>query len=73
MKTSTATFSRSDRFMNKLVKRNPGQPEFHQAVREFADVVIPFIEVNPKYHGYGLIERMTEPDRTYCFSCDLGR
>ena len=54
-------------FLNALVKRNPGEHEFHQAVQEFADVVVPFIEKNPKYQNHALMERLTEPDRTISF------
>lgn len=53
--------------MDALKQRNPYQPEFHQAVREFAEVVIPFIADNPTYQGHSLMERLTEPDRTYNF------
>ena len=53
--------------MKDFKLRNPNEPEFHQAVHEFAEVIFPFIEANPKYLGYGLIERMTEPERTISF------
>ena len=38
-----------DKFMNGLKRRNPGQPEFHQAVYEVAHTVLPLIEANPVY------------------------
>ena len=38
-----------DRFMAGLVRRNPGEREFHQAVREVAEKVIPFINQHPEY------------------------
>ena len=56
-----------DTFMDGIIERNPNQPEFHQAVREFAQVVIPFMDENPKYKGYSLLERLTEPDRVILF------
>jgi glutamate dehydrogenase (NADP+) len=56
-----------DDFMNYLVAKNPGQPEFHQAVREFAETVIPFIVANDKYHGHNIMKRLTEPDRVISF------
>ena len=40
-----------EHFHEGLVKRNPGEPEFHQAVMEFAEFVIPYINANPKYLG----------------------
>ena len=57
----------SDEFMQGLIKRNPGEIEFHQAVEEVAVSVIPFINENPKYIENQILERMTEPDRTIIF------
>lgn len=54
-------------FMEGLIRRNPGQPEFHQAVQEVAEKVIPFINANPKYEEARILERMTEPDRIIVF------
>ena len=54
-------------FMQGLIKRNPGEVEFHQAVGEVAASVIPFINENPKYIESQILERMTEPDRTIIF------
>lgn len=56
-----------DHFMTGLKKRNPGELEFHQAVYEVAQHVIPFILENPKYQDAGIIQRMSEPDRTVIF------
>ncbi|HUP20209.1 MAG TPA: NADP-specific glutamate dehydrogenase [Gemmatimonadota bacterium] len=54
-------------FMDEVEQRNPGEPEFHQAVREFVDKVWPFIEQNPEYRENGLLERLVEPDRMISF------
>ena len=56
-----------EEFMNGLVRRNPGETEFHQAVHEVAETVIPYINENPKYRHAQILERMTEPDRTVIF------
>ncbi len=56
-----------DHFMQGLIKRNPGEPEFHQAVCEVADTLIPFVLDNPKYRDARILERMTEPDRVVIF------
>jgi len=56
-----------DQFREGLIKRNPDEPEFHQAVLEFAEFVIPYINANPKYLNAKILERMTEPDRTIIF------
>lgn len=54
-------------FMNRIESRNPGEPEFQQAVREVAEKVIPFINENPKYEKARILERMVEPDRIIIF------
>lgn len=56
-----------DSFMKGLIRRNPGQNEFHQAVKEVAEKVIPFINSNPKYEKARILERMVEPDRIIIF------
>jgi len=56
-----------DRFMQGLVKRNPGEPEFHQAVREVGESLMPFILDHPVYHEAHILDRMTEPDRVIIF------
>ncbi|PIP67520.1 MAG: NADP-specific glutamate dehydrogenase [Candidatus Omnitrophica bacterium CG_4_9_14_0_2_um_filter_42_8] len=58
---------RLEEFMAKVIERNPGEPEFHQAVREVAESVMPFIEKNPKYLKAKILERMTEPERVIMF------
>ncbi len=54
-------------FMKGLARRNPGETEFHQAVGEVAESVIPFINSNPEYRNACVLERMTEPDRIIIF------
>ena len=54
-------------FMQGLIKRNPGEKEFHQAVEEVAASVIPFINERPQYIENQILERMTEPNRTIIF------
>lgn len=54
-------------FMGGLIKRNPGQPEFHQAVQEFVSTVLPYVRDNPVYLKNQILERMTEPDRVITF------
>lgn len=55
------------KFMGQIKQRSPHEPEFHQAVQEFAEVVLPFIEQNPRYKEARILERLTEPDRTIIF------
>ncbi|TDF37638.1 NADP-specific glutamate dehydrogenase [Alteromonadaceae bacterium M269] len=53
--------------MDGLVARNPGESEFHQAVNEVAESIVPFIFENKKYLENRILERMTEPDRSLLF------
>ncbi len=54
-------------FMEMVKKRNPAQPEFHQAVYEVAMAVIPFIEKHPEYKKANILERMIEAERILIF------
>ncbi len=54
-------------FMQGLVKRNPGEPEFHQAVQEVVDSLMPYVLEHPQYREAQILERMTEPDRILIF------
>lgn len=56
-----------ERFMRGLIKRNPGEPEFHQAVHEVVANLMPFVIENPQYRKAQILERMTEPDRIVIF------
>lgn len=46
---------------------NPGEPEFHQAVEELMEYVIPFIQENPKYANTNLLKRLIEPEKMLAF------
>jgi glutamate dehydrogenase (NADP+) len=54
-------------FMDEVMASNPGEKEFHQAVQEVAEKLIPFIEENPKYKHGKILERMVEPERIIMF------
>jgi glutamate dehydrogenase (NADP+) len=54
-------------FMNTVIKRSPGEPEFHQAVQEVAESIIPFLDSQPQYQKAKIFERMTIPDRVVMF------
>lgn len=53
--------------MERVVKRNPGEAEFHQAVHEVLDSLQPVIESHPEYVTSGVLERMVEPERQIIF------
>lgn len=54
-------------FMEKVIAKNPAQPEFHQAVEEVASSVMPFIKEHPAYEKAKVLERMVEPERVLMF------
>ena len=54
-------------FLEQVAQRNPGQPEFLQAVTEVMESLWPFIEKNPKYADNALLERLVEPERIIQF------
>ena len=54
-------------FLEEVAQRNPGQPEFLQAVTEVMESLWPFIEKNPKYADNALLERLVEPERIIQF------
>jgi len=56
-----------DAFIAELKRRNPGEPEFHQAVKEVAEKIWPFLDEHPEYREARVFERLTEPDRVVMF------
>ncbi|MEQ9393940.1 NADP-specific glutamate dehydrogenase [Haliea sp.] len=54
-------------FMAGVERRNPGEPEFLQAVHEVAMDIIPYIADKPIFQELKILERMTEPDRIVSF------
>ena len=54
-------------FMDKVVAKNPSEKEFHQAVMEVVESVLPFVEENPKYKNAKILDRMVEPERVIMF------
>jgi len=54
-------------FLKHVESRNPGQPEFMQAVTEVMESLWPFVEKNPKYADHSLLDRIVEPERVVMF------
>ena len=54
-------------FMDGVIAKNRCEKEFHQAVQEVVESVLPFIDENPKYKEAKILERMTEPERVILF------
>lgn len=54
-------------FMAKVIAKNPSEYEFHQAVKEVVESLIPYIEEHPKYKEGKILERISEPERVIMF------
>ena len=53
--------------MDRVVARNAGEPEFHQAVKEVLESLEPVIEKHPEYVKMGVLESLVEPERIIKF------
>jgi len=58
---------KSEEFMAKVIEKNPGEAEFHQAVQEVVDSLESFLEKNPRYRQAKVLERIVEPERVIMF------
>ncbi len=56
-----------DSFMQKVKVKNPGEVEFHQAVKEVVESLVPFMETHPQYKDENVLERLVEPERIIIF------
>ncbi len=60
-------YASAHEYVQHVAARNPGQPEFLQAVTEVMESLWPFLEQHPKYAEQGLLERLIEPERVVMF------
>jgi glutamate dehydrogenase (NADP+) len=56
-----------DNVYDQVIKRNPGEPEFHQAVKEVLTSIEPLVNEHPEYGEASLLERFVEPERQIIF------
>ena len=61
------TLSFSTQLMEQVKRRNPSEPEFHQAVEEVLESLEPVIEKHPEYLKAGILDRIVEPERQIIF------
>jgi len=59
--------SYTEEIFNKVIERNKGEEEFHQAVKEVMDSIGPVFKKNPKFKEAGILERIVEPERQILF------
>lgn len=60
-------YTSAHHFLEHVAARNPGQPEFNQAVAEVMESIWPFIATHPRYAEHGLLDRLIEPERVVMF------
>jgi glutamate dehydrogenase/leucine dehydrogenase len=65
--TYSKVYSSVDEFMAMVVAKNPGEREFHQAVREVVESLWDFLQENPVYVHSKILERIVEPERIIIF------
>ncbi len=53
--------------MDGVRAKNPAEPEFHQAVLEVAESLVPVLDRHPEYRGAKILERILEPERVILF------
>ena len=69
--TEQAPLTTAQQYVNEVYetvkKRNPGESEFHQAVKEILDSLVPVFAKHPKYQNEAILERIVEPERVISF------
>ncbi len=65
--TTSNLSARVGQFMDQVIARNPGELDFHQAVREVVESVLPFVDAHPAYRQARILERLVEPERVVMF------
>ena len=53
--------------LEQAIKRNPNEPEFHQAMTEILTTLAPYADSRPEYEKAGILERLVEPERAIIF------
>ncbi|GIP21929.1 NADP-specific glutamate dehydrogenase [Paenibacillus sp. J22TS3] len=68
---NTSVLAEAQQYVNEVyetvTKRNPGEEEFHQAVKEILDSLAPVFAKHPKYRQHSILERIVEPERLISF------
>jgi glutamate dehydrogenase (NADP+) len=64
---TTSDVQTVDQFMTGVARRDPGQMEFHQAVREVVESIVPVLDRHPELRQARVLERLVEPERVLMF------
>jgi len=69
--TSVVPLTTPKEYMNEILtavrSKNPGESEFHQAVQEVLESLVPALEKKPEYQKARILERLVEPERVIMF------
>jgi len=57
----------AEQFVRGVIAKNPAEPEFHQAVQEVVESLVPVLERHTKYLDHRILERIVEPERVILF------
>jgi len=53
--------------LENVIKKSPGESEFHQALTEILTTLAPYVDANPQYEKHGVLERLCEPERAIIY------
>ena len=67
MTTAAETDAAVDELMEPVLRRDPGEKEFHQAVREVAESIVPVLDRHPEVRRARVFQRLVEPERVLAF------
>ena len=67
LKNFNLTIMNVDKIMTDLERTNPGEPEFHQAVKEVLLSIKDVYDEHPEFEKAGIVERIIEPDRVFSY------
>ncbi|MBE3596005.1 MAG: NADP-specific glutamate dehydrogenase [Hydrogenibacillus sp.] len=56
-----------ERVLEEAIARSPGEPEFHQALKELLPTLVPALAMHSEYMRLGVLERLVEPERMISF------
>ncbi len=67
MPSAVSPHAAVEQVLSTVLARNPGEPEFHQAVTEVLESIAPVLRERPEYVEAGILERLIEPERQVIF------
>jgi len=59
--------SYTKKILEQAIRKNPNEPEFHQAMTEILETLQPYVDARPEYENASVLERLVEPERVILF------